>query len=309
MDILNVIFPVFALAAVGYGLTAVHFFRPQDIAGISRYVFNLAIPVLLFDAMATLDLPPQIEWPFLLCYYLAALAVFALGNRIGRVQFGYGRAAQGVFGLGASYSNMVLVGLPIISAGMGDAALLPMFLLISVQSATMFTAVTAVAESGADAAKRRRDLILLPLQKLARNPILGGLLLGLLFNRLALPLPNPIADTIQLIRASALPCALFVMGASLSQYRLAGQFKPAWTLVGLKMGVQPLLVWLLGAYVFRLSAPWLPVAVMAAALPTGVNASIFAHKYDACIAPVTTATLISTLLAVVSLSLLLVVFA
>lgn len=305
MDIFNIIFPIFALALLGYVLTIFKFFSREDIAGISRYVFNVAIPVLLFDAMADIELPEEIQWAFLFSYYLAALFIFALGNWLGRTRFGHSRAEQGIFGLGASYSNTVLIGLPVISSAFGDEALLPMFLLISLHAAILFTAVTAVVESDTGPAQRRRDLLLLPLTKIARNPIIGGLIVGLLFNWLAIPLPGVLADTIGLIRTSALPCALFVMGASLSEYKLAGHLSEAWTIVGLKMVLQPLLVWLLAFVVFHLAPLWGTVAVITAALPVGINASMFAHKYDACIAPVASATIISTLLSIGSLTLLL----
>jgi len=305
MAIFNIIFPIFALALLGYILAYMKVFRNQDIAGISRYVFNVAIPALLFDAMATVNLPAQIQWTFLLSYYLAALFIFGLGNWLGRVRFGHNRAEQGIFGLGAAYSNTVLIGLPVVSSAFGDEALLPMFLIISIHTAVLFTAVTAVIETEVGAVQRRRDLFLLPLSKIGRNPIILGLLLGLLFNWLSLSLPQPLDDAIGLIRASALPCALFVMGASLSQYKLAGHFAEAWTIIGLKMILLPLLVWLLAFFVFRLTPLWATVAVVTASLPVGINVSIFAHEYEACIAPVATATVISTVISIGSLTLLL----
>ena len=58
-------------------------------------------------------------------------------------------AEQGIFGLGASYSNMILIGLPIISTGLGDEALLPLFMLVSIHSALLFFVVTLLVERAA----------------------------------------------------------------------------------------------------------------------------------------------------------------
>ena len=51
MDVLGVVLPVIAVAVVGYAVTAAGVFRPGDIAGLARYVFSVALPVMLFDSM------------------------------------------------------------------------------------------------------------------------------------------------------------------------------------------------------------------------------------------------------------------
>lgn len=53
---------------------------------------------------------------------------------------------QGIFGLGASYSNLMLVGLPIISSGFGDTAFLPLLMIVSIHSATLFFIATVFVE-------------------------------------------------------------------------------------------------------------------------------------------------------------------
>ncbi len=125
---------------------------------------------------------------------------------------------------------------------------------------------------------------------------------GLLFNWLALDLPEAIDNTISWIGRAALPCALFVLGASLSRYKLAGHFSQAGTVIALKMALHPLLVWILAFYVFQVEYVWGAVAVLIAAMPVGINSYVFAEKYKVCIAPLATAILISTTLSMGSLS-------
>ena len=141
-----------------------------------------------------------------------------------------------------------------------------------------------------------------------RNPIFGGLMVGLAFNMASLSIAGPAETVVTWIRASALPAALFVTGASLRQYRVMGHVAEAGVMILLKLVAHPVAVWILAVFVFRLEPLWTAVGVLTAALPTGVNASVFASKYDAGIAPVVTATLVSTMLSVVSLSVLLAVF-
>ncbi|MCI0399631.1 MAG: AEC family transporter, partial [Chloroflexi bacterium] len=261
-----------------------------------------------FNSLAHLELPARINWQFLLSYYVVALFVYGLGVWMSRRWFAHSPQEQGVFGLGASYSNMLLVGLPIISAGLGDEALLPLFMLVSIHSATLFLMVTLLAERGNGPGRSSRQLAAQTIKNLTRNPIIASLALGLLANVLAVPIPKVVDDTLTVLSQATLPCALFVLGASLNAYQVAGHFTEAWTIIGLKLALQPFLVWLLVFIVFHIDPLWGAVAVMVAGMPVGINAYLFAQKYQAGIAAVSTAILLSTLLAVFSQSLLLAIF-
>ena len=302
MQIFNIVFPIFAIAILGYVLAYRNFFDGEEISGIARFVFMVAIPLMLFDSMANIDLPERIEWGFLLSYYLAAFTVYALGMLLGRTNFAYTLSEQGVFGLGCSYGNSVLIGIPVTLSAFGDEGELPLFLLISVHSGLMFFIVTVIAETGAAGESSYLEIAFLSFKKIATNTIVLGLMAGLLFNWLALDLPEAIDNTISWIGRAALPCALFVLGASLSRYKLAGHFSQAGTVIALKMALHPLLVWILAFYVFQVEYVWGAVAVLIAAMPVGINSYVFAEKYQVCIAPLATAILISTTLAMGSLS-------
>jgi len=311
MEIVSIIFPVFFIAILGYVLTWFGAFRVEDVAGLTRYVFNIALPIMLFDSMSRITLPEQIQWTFLLAYYVPAVTIYFVGAAVGGAFFGQTRTEQGIFGMGCSYSNTVLVGLPIISTAWGDRGVLPLMMIISVHTAILFTLTTAVAESGLpgtgseSASPAKRTVLVKTLIGMLRNPIFGGLVAGLIWNVTDFQLPSPLATAVTWIRGSALPAALFVTGASLRQYRIAGHVGAALAMIGMKLLVHPLLVWVLGRFVFDLSPLWTGVAVLTAALPTGVNVSVFAAKYNASVAPVVTGTLVSTLVSIITLSVLL----
>ncbi len=308
MTIFFVVFPIFMIALLGYIVARWHILSERDIDGVSNFVFTIAIPVLLFHSLANIVLPPQINWRFLICYYSVILFIYALGVIISKRLFVHSAAEQGVFGLGASYSNMILVGLPIISTGLGDEALLPLFMLVSIHSALLFFIVTLLAERGNGAGQSSRQIARQTAQKLTHNPIIIGLAAGIGFNLLPFSLPPLLNTTLDRFGDASLPCALFVLGASLTRYKIAGHLREAWTLVGLKMVMQPLLVGLMAFGVFRLDPLWGSVAVMAAGMPIGVNAYIMAEKYEVGVATLSTAVLLTTLFAVVSQSVLLAIF-
>jgi predicted permease len=80
-------------------------------------------------------------------------------------------------------------------------------------------------------------------------------------------------------------------------------------LVALKMVVHPVLAWLVGTYVFALEHLPLAVAVMVAALPTGINVFILAERYERYVRCTATAVLVSTAFAILSQSALVALFA
>ena len=87
MTIIQVLFPVFAIALLGYLLTYKGIFGIRDIEGISRFVFTIALPVMLFNSMSKIELPDQPNWAFLLSYYLVALLIFLFSMWFSKRQF------------------------------------------------------------------------------------------------------------------------------------------------------------------------------------------------------------------------------
>jgi malonate transporter and related proteins len=114
-----------------------------------------------------------------------------------------------------------------------------------------------------------------------------------------------VASTAALLGEAALPAALFAMGASLASYQIRGALGLALGLVGLKTVLQPLVVWLLVDHVLRIASPWSDTAILLAAMPTGINAYLFATRYRTGEAEAATAILLSTALSLVPVSIIL----
>ncbi len=303
--ILDIILPVFGLVILGFGAARAKWFDEGAIRGLSLFVFNFAIPIMLFRTLARVELPESIEWGFLLSYFIGALSVFAMGMASAGLLFGRSLEEQGAAGLSAGYSNTVMLGIPLVLTAFGDAAALPVFLLVAFHSLVLFPTATAVIEAGRGRGEGLRRLPMVTAVGLAKNPIMVGLALGLAFNLLDLGIPGPVDAIAETLGQAALPCATFAMGASLAQYRIAGSLAESAVLIGLKILVHPLLVWVMATQVFELAPLWTSVAVVMAALPSGVNAYLFAERYGTGVAQAATAVLVSTTIAIGTLTLLL----
>ncbi len=96
-----------------------------------------------------------------------------------------------------------------------------------------------------------------------------------------------------------------MLGLTLSGYSLTGQYGEVALLIGLKMLAMPLIAYLMVTWVIPLDPLEAKIVILFAALPGGVNAYLFASRYDAAVGPVSGAIAIGTGLAIATTSLLL----
>ena len=77
--LLDVIIPVFLIIGFGYCTVWTKLFSTDTIDGLMKFTQNFAIPVLLFDAIAKVDLINVFNVDLFLSFYLGATIGFLLG--------------------------------------------------------------------------------------------------------------------------------------------------------------------------------------------------------------------------------------
>lgn len=255
---------------------------------------------MLVRTLGRVELPAEPDWALLIAYFAGAFAVFGAAVAVAR-RLGRRGAEPAIFGISAAFSNTLILGIPLVLEAFGEAAAVPLFLIVAFHSPVMFTVTTAVAEAGLGSGGPLRRLPLNVARSLVANPIMLGLLAGLAMNLAGLGLPGALDRLASYLAEAALPCALFALGANLSRFRIGGAIGPALALTALKNLVHPLLVLAL-AVAFDLGPASLAVALTIAACPSGVNPYLFAARYKAAEPEASSTILISTMLSVVTLS-------
>ena len=303
--VVGIVVPIFGVIIVGYTAGRLRLLDRNAIRGLSLYVFNLAIPILLFRVLATTELPEALPWRYLVGYYACALTFFWVSLRLARFLFGYGRGEAGVFAFGCSYGSFIPLGIPLVLATFGQQAAVPLFILVATQAPVMFPMMTAVQESVDVADKSGLSRLWAMLKGIAANQYLAGIALGVLVNLMGIPLPLPVLDVLQFISQSAAPCALFALGAALSQYRIAGAISASITISILKTLVFPAVVWLVTDRLLDLDPLWQAVLVLLAALPVGINTYLFAEQYRTAVPLAAASTVLSTGLSMITISIIL----
>ena len=97
-----------------------------------------------------------------------------------------------------------------------------------------------------------------------------------------------------MLSQAASPAALFAMGMSVNRYGVLGGARSALVIGGAKLILLPLAVYALSTWVFGLPPLWTGVATIFAAMPTGINAYLFATRYQTGVAATSSAIGLST---------------
>ena len=305
-SILNTVLPVFGLIVLGYAFARFKIVDEATARGLTQFVFILAIPALLFRTVALTK--PQEATPFgLWIAFFGGLAITWIATALVARKFeGLSASGSAAASMAAGFGNVALLGTPLVLAHYGDAAAVPVGLVLSIHAPILWFAATLQRElarhsGGISLMRLSRELFI----NLARNAIVVSLAAAAIWRFTGLGL-NPVVDRmLSMLADASVPTALFALGLSLSAYSLKGQWSGMFLLIVMKMLLMPILVFLIMRYFVSVPPFWAKIAILLAAMPTGANAFLFAHRYEESVAAVSAAIALGTGLAAFSVALLL----
>ncbi|WP_213548820.1 AEC family transporter [Vannielia litorea] len=269
----NPILPVFAILALGWGLGKGGQLSEDSARTINRFAMTVLVPIVVLDLLWNAPFDTFRLTPILL-YSAAQVILFALGYQLARRLFGAGPGESVILGYAGIFANNVFYGLPIGVLLYGESGVLPITMVVVLDSTVSFGGTMFVLQ----AIKLGRVSPGAVLAIFARTPtllaIFGGTALGLA----GVPVPAPVQTFLDFNGVAAAPVALFSLGVVLSA--VAFRFDTAVAVVsGIKLVVFPALVALL---LTLFAGGWEAnrLFVFAAAPPTGAMAMSLALLYD-----------------------------
>ncbi|WP_020594427.1 AEC family transporter [Kiloniella laminariae] len=305
---LAIVLPVFALILCGYQIGRKGWVTDAALKGLSFFVYYLASPALLFRTMAKGNLSEDINLPFILAFYSAALVVFSFSAFLGRRFWGYQLKEMALMSMGSTYSNMLLLGFPLVYSAFGDEGMVPLTVLIAFQAPILMALTSMLTEydlsRDAGAGRGLRVMGRALVRAVIRNPIILSLVAGALYQTAGFDFFLILDRFTSTLGGAVVPCALFSLGVSLNGFKLAGDLKQSFLIVALKTLVYPGVVALLIYSFVDVPPLWGAVAVILAAQPTGVNVFILAQQYGVFTARAASIVLASTTVSVVTVTLL-----
>jgi malonate transporter and related proteins len=269
---------------------------------LSNIAFYVFIPALLLRTTARLDFATM-PWRSIAAYFVPVLTVMLLVYAWQRLRgsAAVAPAVPSTRAIAVAFGNTVQLGIPLCTALFGEAGLAIHIPLISLHALIILTVLTLLVELDlARAAGRAGAPSSLPQTLLvtARNtlihPVVLPVLAGLAWHLVGAPLPAWIDELLQTLATAVVPVCLVLIGVSLSQYGIQGHLRGALAVTIGKLFVLPAAVLVVAHWAFGLSGVPLSVLVMAAALPVGSNALLFAQRYQTLEAEATAAIVAST---------------
>ncbi|HJD32826.1 MAG TPA: AEC family transporter [Candidatus Eisenbergiella stercorigallinarum] len=229
---LNATAPVFLMMLLGMLFRRLGWIDEAFASKMNRFVFLVPLPVLVFHDLASAEIGDVWNFRFVAFCFLATAASIAICALLSCLL--KEKPRRGEF-IQASYrSSAALLGIALTTNIYGDAGLVPLMIIGSVPlynvMAVVVLSLTAPDEkkaSGQAAISRKAELWKRTLKGIVTNPIILGILLGLLWSMLRLPLPPILEKTVTNLGDLAAPLGLMAMGATFRLDKAVGQAKPA----------------------------------------------------------------------------------
>ncbi|MFM7801155.1 MAG: AEC family transporter [Limnohabitans sp.] len=321
--IFQALLPVILLITCGYVTGRMRWVSAQGLQDLNKLSFNVLGPALLFHTLSKVHLE-QLDLKPVMMYHTLTLAWLTLWVAVyGLTQRGCMRALAG------TYSNAVMIGIPLITLAYGPEGQVYIMTLVSVHALIILTFATLLFELAGARANNQAEHLNAPqslpatLWKTIKGAVLHPVSLpafaGLMFAQTGWVLPEAIDKPMGWMGQAYSPLALLLVGIQL--FQVLGQGLPwkvasthpsdtsvRWhevmQVVALKNLLHPLLI-LAGGW--WLGLPLLPMTVMmvTACMPVGINSYLFATRYKVLEAEVSVSLSLSVICAVVSVPLML----
>lgn len=303
-QIVNSLAPVFLVIGLGAALRATGFLSESFFRGMNKLVFWVALPVLLFHKIAVAEFRggPAMK----VFVVLAAGAAVCIGAAyllawLLKVPW----TARGAYAQAAFRGNLAYVGLPVILYSVGAAvgggeieaiAVLALAPLVPLYQLAAVLVLLVHAEGP------RRPSVGQVAWKTAGNPLLVACVLGGGFAWAGLALPDWADRSCAAVGQMALPLALLAIGASLTPARVRGSLLHSVSVSAVKVALAPAAGYVVAVWL-GMSGDEMKIAMIYLACPTAVASYVMAEQLGGDDALAGSAVVISTLMALVSLSL------
>jgi len=303
-DSITVVLPLIAVMLAGYLAGRLKLLPGNGSTVISRFVFLVAMPAFIFISLARIPVADFFDWPYLAVLGGGMLAIYVLGIVVARVAFPDSLTALSLHALTAMFSSTAYIGLPLILVIFGEAGLVPGIIGAVITGAVFMPLTIILAEI--DRGHRGSKVATASLVAVMRNPLLVATAAGLLTSASGVNLTTPVTTFCELLGDAFIPCALFAAGLFISGCSVKGELKEISWLVFAKLLLHPLITWWLAFYVFELEGILPVIAVLQAALPSGVPVFVLAQHYGSFVTRSSAVIVLSTVLSILTLSALLV---
>ena len=298
--IVDSFFPLIALIGLGWLCRRRGFIGPAAARELTLFVVWLALPSLLFEAIANASLRELWQPQFVVACGVSMIVPFVV------VAWWQPKSLDFVDrcldGFGATYANSGFIGIPLSALLLGKDALIPATIMVLMTAVLVFAVGIVLLEIGGGTAASPMASVRKAGRAVARNPLVLATVLGMAWSAIGVPMPEAPHRVLALLAGAAGPCALVSIGALLAEPAPPGQAVSIAPVVIAKLVLQPAICAVLAYEVFDLPRVWAITAVLLSALPTGTGPFMLAEFYGRDVARASRIMFVTTALSLVTIS-------
>ncbi len=299
MEIVNTIVPIFGVILLGWAARQKGFIPPEFTGPANRLVFYVAIPAMVFSAIAGGSLKTDFNPAVLGCTLAAVGISFALTWGIG-ASIRLPNRRFGTFVQNSFHGNLGYIGLAVVyyylgKEGLTTAGMLIGFVMIMQNLLSVFI-LQFYSDTGSSGNNHGKTV-----RKIVANPVILSAVAGICFSLTGAALPVVVDRTLDIIGGLALPLALLLIGASLNFDLVKPQLNLVLLATIIKLAVLPGIGLFLYTWWDLPSGQYVPGLILLAS-PSATISYVMAMEMNGDVEFAVTAISICTLLSAISFS-------
>jgi len=305
-DIVSLLLPFFGLILIGYIAGKVTK-QPADALGwMNTFIIYAALPALFFKLVSRTPFEDLTRIDFIATDLAATYSIFIALFAIGRWIRGNSLADCTIQSFAGAYGNIGYMGPGLALLALGQAAAIPVALIVCLENALHFIVAPALMAAAGDDRRSAGRLAIDITRKVAFHPFILSTAFGFVAAGFHIDQPAAFRHFVDYLAQAAAPCALFAMGVTLALRPVRRIPAEIGYIVLAKLIVHPIVVYLALTAIGGFEPVWIYAAVLLAALPTATNVFVIGQQYGVWKERASATILITTALSVVTVSLFLI---
>ena len=234
---INATMPVFLVMILGWWLKRIHFLNDDFVSVADKLVFKVALPVVVFQDIATADLSKDFDLKFVAFCFFGTCVFFGMTWLLAEI-FIKDKSMIGGFVQGSFRGSAAILGIAFAENIYGDVGLVPMMIVASIPLFNIFSVIVLIRSANAGETDGRA-VVKKTLKGIVTNPIIIGIFAGIPFALLRFEFPVIIEKAFTSVGNLSTPLALIAIGAGFSTGKALEKWKPTVVASVIKLIVIP----------------------------------------------------------------------
>lgn len=233
---LNATLPIFLMILLGYLLKQKGLFTNEFSQVANKYVFHVALPVLLFQDISSSDIRSVFDGRFVIFCMIVTTLMFG-GIYFIASRWIKEKPVLGAFAQASARGSAAVLGIAFVQNIYGNSAMAPLMIVASVPLYNIYSVIILTVCGSTSTTKSHT--IKKSIKNILKNPIIIGIFAGMLASLCGLSLPKIPTKTISYIANTATPIALLVVGATFDGTKALAKIKPTMIATFIKLIALP----------------------------------------------------------------------